>query len=114
MWKAWTNGILGLWLAVAPFVPMDIPSVKINNVLIGAIVAAVGWYIPKEKSWQRWVAIIVGTWMFIAGLTPWFEVGYVYLWNNVISGLLIAVGGLALIEGRQVKEKLSRRSVTMK
>jgi sulfite exporter TauE/SafE len=105
MWKAWTNSVLGVWLAVAPFVPMDTPSVKINIFLVGAIIATVGSYVPKEKFWQRWLAIIIGTWLFITSLTPWFVEGRVYLWNNIISGVIAAISGLALIERSQAKKE---------
>jgi hypothetical protein len=97
MWQAWTNGILGLWLAVVPFLAMDTLSVKLNNALVGLVVAIVAWYVPKEKSWQRWSAMILGVWVFIASFFPGLLEGSPYLWNNLISGLLIAIAGFAVL-----------------
>ena len=33
MWQAWLNGLLGVWLALAPFAGMGIPSARLNNIL---------------------------------------------------------------------------------
>ena len=93
MRQPWTNGILGLWLALAPFISMDVPSVKLNNILVGLIVAAVNWYVPKEWTWQRWTAMILGAWIFVAGFIPGLAGGSDYVWSNLISGLLIAISG---------------------
>jgi hypothetical protein len=91
MWQAWTNGMLGLWLAMAPFVSMDVDSNKINNVCVGLIVATVSWYIQKEKSWQRWTTMILGVWIFIASFIPALVEGTGYLWNNLVCGIIIAL-----------------------
>jgi sulfite exporter TauE/SafE len=102
MWQAWTNGILGLWIGVAPFLLTDVSSVKLNNILAGAIVAVVGWYIAKEKAWQRWLTIILGAWMFVAGFIPGLVEGSGYLWNNLLAGILIAIGGFAAMSATAV------------
>jgi hypothetical protein len=95
MWQAWTNGILGVWLAVAAFLQMDVPSAKMNDIFIGAIVALVAYYMPKEKAWQRWLMIVVGAWVFVAGFIPGLVDGNGYASNNLISGVLIAIAGFA-------------------
>lgn len=102
MWQVWTNCILGLWLAISPFVSMDFESAKINNLLVGLTVAVVSWYTPKIKIWQRYILIILGTWIFIASLIPTLFEGSGYLWNNLIAGLLIAIIGIA--SGNKITE----------
>lgn len=111
MWQAWINGILGLWIAVAPFVSMDVDSVKINNLLFGLIVAIVSWHIPKEGTRQRWSTMILGAWIFVAGCTPALVEGNVYLWNNLISGLLISMCAITLFLNQEIKQILIKEKI---
>ena len=106
MWQAWTDGILGLWLALAPLLSMDVPSVKLNNIFVGLVVAVVGWYVPKERGWQRWVTETLGYWVLIASFIPDLVEGYPYLWNNLVSGILIAVGGFTMLHKNTILRKI--------
>lgn len=105
MWQAWTIGVLGLWLALAPFTALDVPSVTMNNTFVGCIVITVAWYyLHEDKSWQRWATMILGIWVLIAGFIPALVEGYPYLWNNLIAGILMAVGGYALLRKNPLAE----------
>lgn len=104
MWQGWTLGVLGLWLAVAPLLAWDVTSNKVNNALVGLIVALVAWYVPADRPWLRWGCTVVGSWMFTASFFPCLAEGSAYGWNNLVSGtaiLLIAAGGYALRQTRQ-------------
>ncbi len=102
MWLSLTIILFGLWLLLAPFVEMDIASIKVNNALIGAIISTIGLYSINRKSCLRWLAVIAGIWMLFVGATPWFTEGNPYIWNNILSGLLITICGLALIDRKQI------------
>jgi hypothetical protein len=56
MWQAWVNGVLGLWLIVAPWVLgfNKTNSALWDNVILGIVVAALGFWgaalTNKEKT----------------------------------------------------------------
>lgn len=105
MWQAWTIAILGLWLMVAAFLGFD-PTVNLwNNLLVGLIVAIVGYTLVKKKPWQAWVSMVVGVWMIIAAFIPSLTSGQGYLWNDLISGLVIAIGGFGALGGTQTAKQ---------
>ncbi len=94
MWQAWTMTLIGMWIALAPFVPLDLSTVKFNNMIMGAIAALASYLLPKRKFWERWVGMIFGVWIFIAACFPDLTTGSSYLWNNYGSGMMIAIAGL--------------------
>jgi hypothetical protein len=75
-----------------------------NNVIVGILVAFIGYLIVKQKLWQAWVCMIIGVWMFIAAFIPSLLVDQGYILNNVISGSVIAIGGFGALE---LKKKVS-------
>jgi len=93
MWQGWVNGILGIWLSLAPLVSMDVPSVKLNNLYIGVLAAVVSGYTPTRKTWECWLGIAAGVWIAFSTFFPLFVQGTGYLWNNVASGVLIFTSG---------------------
>jgi len=108
MWKAFLISFLGLWLAVAPFITMDIPSVQINNALIGSIVIFASLYMPCKKGRRylpRWFALILGIWIFFVGAIPWFADGTPYQWNNIITGMLIVFSGMAIVDIERARKE---------
>lgn len=103
MWQAWTNVIIGIWIALSPFVPMSVSTVKFNNMVIGAIAALASYLLPKRKRWERWVGMIFGIWIFVASLIPSLTAGSGYLWNNFGSGILIQFAGLFAVRKSQAE-----------
>ena len=93
MWKSWTNGILGTWLVVTAFLSFSPTGNMWNNLIVGLIVGIIGFAMIKEKPWQGWTAGIVGTWVFIAAFIPALQLHMPNLWNDLLSGILIAVAG---------------------
>jgi len=108
MWQAWANGILGLWIAASPFITIDLPSARINNMTVGLIAAVVASYIPKERPWVRFLGVILGIWIFVSGLTPGLSFGSTYVWNNLICGTLIANTAFAPIVWDPVRKQIRR------
>ncbi len=92
MWYGWMNEALGVWLALAPAVSLSVPSARLNNLLTGTMAAVVSAYTP-EKTGEARLGVIAGAWLAIASSFKFFVVGDGYLWNNVISGLLIFTSG---------------------
>jgi hypothetical protein len=98
MWHGWINGFLGVWLALAPFVRLDVPSVKLNNFFIGVLAAIVSADAPvRRKVWGSWLGLAAGVWV---ALSSWFQfcvAGDGYRWSNVVSGVLIFASACSIL-----------------
>ena len=106
MWQAWTNAVLGLWFVVAAFLGFS-PSANLwDNLVIGLFVAATSLTILKDKPWQAWLAAIFGVWMIVAAFVPSLVDGSGYVYNDLISGIIIAIAGFASF-GASHQEKLA-------
>lgn len=101
MWKAWTNGLLGLWLIIAAFLNMAPSAVMWDNLLVGLIIAIVGILMIKEKPWQGWLGAISGTLLFLAAFIGSLQTGAGYLWTDLILGTLAAVAGFGAMNNQQ-------------
>ncbi len=97
MWQAWTNGVLGIWLIIAAFLPMPATGNMWNNLIVGIIVAVAGFGMISKKSWQGWLAGIMGLWLIVAAFIPALQMHSGNLWNDLISGILIATAGFAAL-----------------
>lgn len=42
-WASWTNVVLGLWLLFAPLVMRVSSTARFNEMIVGAVVALMGW-----------------------------------------------------------------------
>ncbi len=103
MWQSWTNAILGIWLISAAFLGLD-PVLNIWNDLIAGVVVAIGSLtIVKEREWQGWLGIVFGAWTIIAAFLPSLTGGIGYVYNDLISGLIITIAGFASM-GRRNEE----------
>ncbi|HFE65084.1 MAG TPA: hypothetical protein ENK14_11840 [Caldithrix sp.] len=99
MWQAWVNGILGAWVFVAAFLAMGSKGNLWNDLIVGVITAVVGFLMVKAKPWQGWLTGIIGIWLIIAAFIPGLLVGSGLLWNNVIVGALLMIGGFGALGG---------------
>jgi len=96
-WKGWTNGILGTWLVIAAFLNFTPTGNMWNNLIVGIIVAIVGFAMIKEKGWQGWTSGILGLWLIVAAFIPALKEQTPNLWNDLITGLIVAIAGYAAI-----------------
>ncbi len=101
MWQAWVNGILGIWLFIAAFLNLGAKGNLWDDLIVGIIVAVVGYLMIKEKPWQAWLSIIVGIWLIIAAFIPSLVVGAGNMWNLIISGVLVMIAGFGALGGGQ-------------
>ena len=103
MWQAWTNGILGIWVVIAAFLNFT-PSMNVwNDLVIGIVVAYVGYTIVKVKSWQGWLGVIMGLWLVVSVFFPTLLSGAGYLWNDLLSGILIMIAGFGALKNDTAK-----------
>jgi hypothetical protein len=99
--KGWTIGILGVWLALAGFLGFNQMGNLWDDLTVGALVAVVGFWIVEDRPWQGWLSGLLGLWMIISAFIPTLLTGTGALWNNLLSGLLIAVAGFAALGGAE-------------
>ncbi len=97
MWHGWVTAILGIWLALAPFVAMDVYSVRLNNMTIGILVAWGCGDTPTEKAWKGGLGCIAGIWVALSTFFRVFWAGPGYQWSNVIAGFLILTSGCSML-----------------
>jgi hypothetical protein len=93
-WRDTANLVLGLWLAMSPWVFAysndTLPTW--NALLVGVVVAvAAAAALIAFQVWQEWVNMVLGAWLI---LSP-FLLGYSglaeALWNQIVIGSLIGV-----------------------
>ena len=61
------------------------------------MVVIFGFAMVKDKVWQGWTAAIVGVWLVIAAFIPVLQAHTGNLWNDLLSGILIAIAGYGAI-----------------
>ena len=98
MWQAWTNAILGIWLVIAAFLSFSAAGNLWDNLIVGVIAAIAGFAMIKEKSWQGWLAGIMGIWLIIAAFIPSLQFHTGNFWNDLLSGILLAIAGYGAME----------------
>lgn len=92
-WQSWINGLLGLWLVVAAFLGFSHIGNLVNYLIVGLAVVIVSLALLKEKPWQAWIALILGIWMVASSLVLPLHRGAGYVYNDLLTGLVIAIVG---------------------
>jgi hypothetical protein len=53
LWEEWINGVLGVWLAMSPWIlPVTSPAATVNFVVVGILIAGLALYEVWEVSRQ--------------------------------------------------------------
>ena len=105
MWQDWTNLVIGLWLAISPWLLLSYSEATSgmiwNCVLSGVLIAgfAVWAALSRGEKWQEWVVILFCLWLFVAPGTLRYSVPRV-TWDNVIVGLTVGTLALWSLGGR--------------
>lgn len=100
MWQGWINGLLGLWLVLAAFLKLTPAGNLWDNLIVGVVVAIVGFLMISKKSWQGWTSGLLGVWLIIAAFIPSLQTHTGNLWNDLIVGVVVAIAGFAAL-GKQ-------------
>lgn len=94
-WITVVNGVLGLWLIVAPFVLEYQAIGRLNSVIIGTVIVVFVSYIyyrelNQKTINQRAAAIIsiLGGWLIVAPFV--YGLSGVALWNSVCVGVVVS------------------------
>lgn len=95
LWQDWVNLILAAWLFISPWVlrfaaPNGLAAwdAWIFAVVVGVLSIAA---LARNQSWEEWINLLVGVWLFFS---PWI-LGFagmpVVMWNFLIVGALMFV-----------------------
>ena len=116
--------LIGLWIAVAPFVYGNTTGVALdaaggNNVIVGAAIFLVAGYnyyrMSKGLNVSGAAAALVallGLWLVVAPLAA-FDVSTGLLSSTAVSGLVVAaIGAYNLYKGRQMRERRATARTT--
>jgi len=94
------NVVLGVWLAIAPWVlPFGHRDPRWNDIVLGSLVAgaalarATGAY---REAYLSWFNAIVGIWLIVAAFA--LDHGPVATWNDLGVGATVFVVAIASIE----------------
>ncbi len=108
-WRGWTALIAGIWLIISPFLPLGFTGNMTNDIVVGIIVAIVGFMmLPEGAAWQGWIiGLIGGVWMIIAAFIPYVSDVKTHhlhnLVNDIVIGIIIVI--IALFERSKKSEK---------
>lgn len=107
-WQDWVNLLLGLWVAVSPWIVTHVmapegaaagayPGVVTeaamwNFILVGIAIVLVAWgALAAFQRWEEWTNLVLGIWLL---LSPWvldYTEASSLTWNAVIAGAAIIV-----------------------
>lgn len=93
------NLLAGIWLLVSAFVLSfsNLPDARWNNVAVGiavAIIAMVRMGASNQIGWS-WLNAALGIWALVSPWVMGFAGNVTLMWNNVITGAVIAIIGLS-------------------
>ncbi len=100
MWQGWVNGILGAWIFISAFFTFAPRGNMWNDIIVGVVTAIVGFLMVKERPWQGWLTGLLGIWLIIAGFIPGLQMHTGNLWNHIIVGVLMMIGGFGALTTR--------------
>jgi len=100
-WKDGGNLVLGLWLAVSPWVLSyaheAVPAWNAHIIGIVIAAAAVSALVAFQK-WEEWANAALGAWLIVSPLILGFSTLTAALWNQLIVGaLVLGLAGWAAI-----------------
>lgn len=95
----WTAGLLGLWIALVPFLGFTPQGNLWNGVVVGGIAVVTGAMLARVSAGKGWTVAILGAWLIAAAFLPGLREGAGLLWNNLIIGLVIAYAAFSAPSG---------------
>ncbi|MBT8379983.1 MAG: hypothetical protein KJN64_12220 [Ignavibacteria bacterium] len=76
-----------------------------NNMLVGVFAAIIGAALMNKKLWVGWMTVILGYWLVMSIFIPCTASGNLCIWNTLIVGTLLVMGGLSLRAVKPYKSK---------
>lgn len=110
-WQDWVQVLLGLWVAVSPWVLGASNSAAIWNFLIVGLVliALAASEISAFQRWKEWAIAALGAWLLLSPRILEFVKEQALTWNAAITGLVIvALAAWAIGDAHEILPRLRR------
>jgi len=92
----WLTGLLGIAMAIAPFVQgySDNPTAMWTSIILGVVVLAASIFESmdvRHAKWEWWVAGIAGVLAVIAPFVFGFTALTMAMWTLLVLGIVVAI-----------------------
>jgi hypothetical protein len=86
---------VGVWVALTAVLRLGPQLQQWSHLLAGALIALVGALLALRWEWDGVVAMPVGVWLLIAGITRGGHAGLPVTWINIPAGVLVSAASIA-------------------
>jgi len=93
--SGWIITILGIWVLISAFLQFQSNAYFWIDLLDGAVIAIVGFATIPNNATIGWISGIIGLWLMVASFIGGLHIGSGLYWNNLLSGIVIAIMGLS-------------------
>jgi hypothetical protein len=93
-WPDAGNLLLGLWLAMSPWIPSYANEVTPawNAHVVGVIIAVAALAaLAAFQEWEEWVNVTLGAWLVLSPYLLGLASHTTAFWNQIIVGMLVAL-----------------------
>lgn len=91
--SSWILAILGIWIFISGLLAFNSSAYFWIDILDGIAIAIVGFWSISNSSSVGWITGIIGCWLIIAAFIGGLHVEAGLLWNNLLSGAIVAILG---------------------
>lgn len=91
MWNTGLIVLLGAWMMAAAMMLPDPAAQAWNSRIIGIMVIGLTLASPRAYRWEVFAAGAAAAWLFASSFAPALRIGGDFVWNNVVSGVLLIV-----------------------
>lgn len=91
--SSWILAILGIWIFISSFFQFNTNAYFWIDILDGIAIAIVGFSSVVNSAGVGWITGIIGCWLIIASFIGGLHFGAGLLWNNLLSGAVVAILG---------------------
>lgn len=103
-WQDPVSAVLGLWLAISPWVlgfQSDVAAIP-NAVIVGLAIFAVALAASfRPQAWQPWASLLLGAWL---AASPW-ALDFAFVNEAKLGALIVGIVIAALAAGILLKDR---------
>jgi hypothetical protein len=96
---------LGTWLIISDLTIFSSLWIRLNNLIVGALAVIIGAAMMNKRLWMGWVTVILGYWLVLSIFLPCITDSKICMWNTLIVGALLILGGLKIRAVRLFKSE---------
>jgi hypothetical protein len=89
-------GIFGLMTIATGFMAYSPATVMWSNIISGLVAAVLGLSLMVRYPGRGGISLLFGLWLFIVAFVPGLRIGGLLIIINLVSGLVLAIGGFSV------------------